>query len=58
MNAIFRIGSDLAARFPLTAQDPDDARIWLMAEAEAARESAPATGLGARVVRRLKGSRA
>lgn len=43
VNAIFRIGSDLAARFPLTAQDPDDARIWLMAEAEAARELAEAS---------------
>lgn len=40
VNAIFRIGPDLAARFPLTAQDPDDALIWLMAEADAARELA------------------
>lgn len=40
VNAIFRIGDDLAARFPLRAQDPHRARAWLEAEAAAARELA------------------
>jgi aminoglycoside phosphotransferase (APT) family kinase protein len=40
VNAIFRIGTDLAARFPLTAQDPNDAWSWLNAEVEAARQLA------------------
>ena len=40
VNAIFRIGPDLAARFPLTAQDPDDSLSWLTAEADASRELA------------------
>ena len=28
VNAIFRIGDELAARFPLRAQDPTQARAW------------------------------
>jgi aminoglycoside phosphotransferase (APT) family kinase protein len=40
VNAIFRIGSGLAARFPLAAQDPDQARASLRAEAASARELA------------------
>lgn len=36
VNAIFRVGDELAARFPL--QPRDDARRWLAGEAEAARE--------------------
>lgn len=40
VNSIFRIGSDLVARFPLVAQDPDEARAWLTAEADAAWELA------------------
>lgn len=40
VNAIFRIGPDLAARYPLTAQDPDGALNWLRAEASASRELA------------------
>jgi len=40
VNAIFRIGDDLAARFPLRAQDPVTARAWLESEAGAARELA------------------
>src|SRR5690606_21548180 len=43
VNTIFRIGSDLAARFPLVAQDPDQARLRLIAEANAAREFAAAS---------------
>jgi|tagenome__1003787_1003787.scaffolds.fasta_scaffold20874668_2 aminoglycoside phosphotransferase (APT) family kinase protein len=42
VNAIFRIGSDLAARFPLLAQEPEETWRWLRAEAEAAREFASA----------------
>jgi aminoglycoside phosphotransferase (APT) family kinase protein len=42
VNAIFRIGDDLAARFPLRAEDPSRARAWLMAETAAARELADA----------------
>jgi aminoglycoside phosphotransferase (APT) family kinase protein len=42
VNAIFRIGSDLAARFPLVDQEPDEARRCLTAEADAAREFAEA----------------
>jgi aminoglycoside phosphotransferase (APT) family kinase protein len=38
VNAIFRIGDHLAARFPLVAQDPAAARATLVAEADAARE--------------------
>src|SRR3954452_3991550 len=40
VNAIFRIGDHLAARFPLVAHDPGAARAWLEAEAAAARELA------------------
>jgi aminoglycoside phosphotransferase (APT) family kinase protein len=40
VNAIFRIGDDLAARFPLNAQDPASALAWLRAESAAARELA------------------
>jgi len=38
VNAIFRIGDHLAARFPLQPEDVESARRWLKAEAEAARE--------------------
>jgi aminoglycoside phosphotransferase (APT) family kinase protein len=38
VNAIFRIGDDLAARFALRARDPAEAHTDLMAEAAAARE--------------------
>jgi aminoglycoside phosphotransferase (APT) family kinase protein len=40
VNAIYRIGDDLAARFPLVGHDPVQARASLAAEAEAARELA------------------
>ena len=40
VNAIFRIGDDLVARFPLRAQDPMQALARLRAEAAAARELA------------------
>jgi aminoglycoside phosphotransferase (APT) family kinase protein len=40
VNAIFRVGEDLVARFPLRAQDPVQALAWLEAEAAAARELA------------------
>jgi aminoglycoside phosphotransferase (APT) family kinase protein len=40
VNAIFRIGDDLAARFPLRRQAAAEARAWLEAEAAAARELA------------------
>ncbi len=40
VNAIFRIGDELAARFPLRAQDPTQARAWLWSEAAAAGELA------------------
>ncbi|MEJ7774529.1 MAG: aminoglycoside phosphotransferase, partial [Nocardioidaceae bacterium] len=36
VNAIFRVGDDLAARFPLRAQDAVEAREWLESEASAA----------------------
>ncbi|WP_239571880.1 phosphotransferase [Geodermatophilus bullaregiensis] len=39
-NAVFRIGDDLAARFPLRREDPDRLRAALAAEAAAARELA------------------
>jgi len=45
VNAIFRIGEDLAARFPLRAQDPSRSRAQLRAEAAAAREFADACGV-------------
>ncbi len=40
VNAIFRLGESLAARFPLRAADPDDVRQSLIREADAAREFA------------------
>ncbi|MBY8871573.1 aminoglycoside phosphotransferase family protein [Micromonospora sp. PLK6-60] len=40
VNAIFRLGDELAARFPLRAMDPAEALAWLAAEADAAREFA------------------
>lgn len=43
VNAIFRIGTDLAARLPLVAEDPAQTRIRLTAEAAAARELAAAS---------------
>jgi aminoglycoside phosphotransferase (APT) family kinase protein len=43
VNAIFRIGEDLAARFPLRAEDPSRTRAWLRAEAAAMRELAAAS---------------
>jgi aminoglycoside phosphotransferase (APT) family kinase protein len=38
VNAIFRLGDQFAARFPLEPRDVESARRWLEAEAEAARE--------------------
>src|ERR1700758_4570216 len=38
VNAIFRIGAELAARFPLQPADVSTTRRWLESEAEAARE--------------------
>ncbi|WP_026930776.1 aminoglycoside phosphotransferase family protein [Glycomyces tenuis] len=38
VNAVFRIGDELAARFPLEPGDPDQTRRWLETEAVAARE--------------------
>lgn len=38
VNAIFRIGDGLAARFPLQAGDVDATRQWLLSEADAALE--------------------
>jgi aminoglycoside phosphotransferase (APT) family kinase protein len=43
VNAIFRIGHSLAARFPLRSAEPDGVREWLAAEAAAAREFADAS---------------
>lgn len=43
VNAIFRIGDRLAARFPIEPRDPDAARRWLESEAAAARELADHT---------------
>ena len=43
VNAIFRLGDRLAARFPLVRRDVEDAREWLAAEAAAARELAGRT---------------
>lgn len=42
VNAIFRVGSMMAARFPLVARDLDDARAWLQQEAAATSELAEA----------------
>ncbi|MEU5870675.1 phosphotransferase [Glycomyces sp. NPDC047369] len=44
VNAIFRVGEDLTARFPLQPADPAAARLVLEAEAEAARELLGRTG--------------
>jgi len=38
VNAIFRVGDHLAARFPLQPDAPETVRQWLASEAEAARE--------------------
>ena len=43
VNAIFRVGPHLAARFPLVAADPDATRLALLAEADASRELAGAS---------------
>jgi aminoglycoside phosphotransferase (APT) family kinase protein len=43
VNAIFRIGGQLAARFPLQPGDAESVRIQLQSEAEAARELAGRT---------------
>jgi aminoglycoside phosphotransferase (APT) family kinase protein len=43
VNAIFRVGDRLAARFPLVPRDAGPAREWLAAEAAAARELAGRT---------------
>jgi aminoglycoside phosphotransferase (APT) family kinase protein len=43
VNAIFRLGDGLTARFPLQREDAESARRWLAAEAEAARELAAST---------------
>lgn len=43
VNAIFRIGDRLAARFPLAPGEPGATRRWLAAEAEAAAELAGRT---------------
>ena len=43
VNAIYRIGDRLAARFPLRHDDPDSVRRWLRSEAAAARELAGLT---------------
>jgi aminoglycoside phosphotransferase (APT) family kinase protein len=43
VNAIFRLSDRLAARFPLVPRDVAEARAWLAAEAEAARELAGRT---------------
>ena len=40
VNAIFRMGKDLAARLPLRLQDPAAALAWLQAERDAANELA------------------
>jgi aminoglycoside phosphotransferase (APT) family kinase protein len=38
VNALFRLGDRLVARFPLVPDDPDRMRRWLASEADAARE--------------------
>lgn len=40
VNAVFRLGDDLAARFPLQAEDPGEVLSWLRTEADAATEFA------------------
>lgn len=47
VNAIFRIGNSLSARFPLRAADPTTARRWLMREATAASEFADVSPVAA-----------
>lgn len=42
VNAVYRLGDDLAVRLPLRADDPDSVGRWLRREAEAARELAEA----------------
>ncbi|PZF93156.1 aminoglycoside phosphotransferase [Micromonospora deserti] len=44
VNAIFRIGDQFTARFPLEPRDAESTRRWLEAEAEAARELVGRTG--------------
>ena len=36
VNAIFRVGDGLVARFPLTGDDPTQVRTWLRSEVAAA----------------------
>lgn len=43
VNAIFRVGDGLTARFPLQSEDAASVRRWLAAEADAARELAVST---------------
>ncbi|MFL5994023.1 MAG: aminoglycoside phosphotransferase family protein [Streptomyces sp.] len=43
VNAVFRIGDRLAARFPLESAEVESTRRWLKSEAEAARELAGRT---------------
>ena len=43
VNALFRIGNDFAARFPLLGEDAEKTRAWLEEEASAARELAGAS---------------
>ena len=38
VNAIFRLGTELTARFPLRAEDPEEVALWLRREAQAAAE--------------------
>jgi aminoglycoside phosphotransferase (APT) family kinase protein len=45
MNALFRIGDDLVARFPLQPGDPAEVRRQLEAESHAARDLAGKTPL-------------
>jgi aminoglycoside phosphotransferase (APT) family kinase protein len=47
VNAIFRIGEDLAARFPLRSQEERHVREWLEAEAAAMREFAEVSSVPA-----------
>lgn len=43
VNAIFRVGDTLAARFPLQPREAEEVRRWLLGEAEAARRLFDAT---------------
>lgn len=47
VNAIFRIGDELAARLPLVGDDPATVHAYIRAEAEAARELADAVAVAA-----------